>query len=427
MGLGLEFVVLDQRGHRVEILAGGVEIAGDHLQLADAVEQSRHLLPFPFGQGAIAGHQQLDQLPFVVVADRPAVAGSDFAAMKLVLLQRFLLRDADLLELAALPFDLALKIEDGTVCFDHDGLHIAQHLLQPLPLLGHRRVQRGETLLLSLAQTFQMREGQPLKELGILLDGAAEEVARGGHEKRRTLRGPLRQKLGQIAVARLLQLPRHAREDLRVAIKQTLRIAEAREGGRLLRQLLRMKHTVGRQLGLARRPQLLQELLARRRLRGGTEQRRGVEESPHLPGESLVFRSGRGDFATLPEGLAGEGQLQGPPGAVVGVVQRLGETLTVIRNALGQEGDDGDSDLASPAGAGRRAGAIDQFPQRQSGQAQDEVHRGLLSASRLSIATGMRRDADSDEPSLNEPDMISRDFPEIPSRFLLIADESGSL
>lgn len=246
--------------------------------------------------------------------------------------------------------------------FNHDGTNVGEHILQPLSLLGHQGEKSGETFLLPLAQPVQFREGQPVKELGIILDGAAEEVSRCGDEKRRTLERPLREQQSEVTVSRFLQLPRHPLDDSPFTVYENLRIAESCERGGLLRQLLRMKNAGCQQASLARRPQLLQALLPKRRLFGGFGQCRRIEECPHLASECLVFRSRRGSLAMLPEGFADKGQLQRSPGPLVGVLQRRVEALAMIGEALRQESDDGDGSISGRAYSGRGAGAIDQLP-----------------------------------------------------------------
>ncbi len=87
MGFGLALVVLFQQSAGLKILLGGIEIAGHDFQLADGVEQGRHFLAVAFRQRPVTRHQLLHQLSFIVVADGEAVAGTQFAPLKLVLLQ----------------------------------------------------------------------------------------------------------------------------------------------------------------------------------------------------------------------------------------------------------------------------------------------------------------------------------------------------
>ncbi len=177
MGLGLGLGTLLQQGDRLEVLLGGVEVTGHDLQLADGVEQGRNFVPFTIGQGTVTGHQLLDQLPLVVVADREAVAGPQFAALELVLLQELRHVAADLPDLLALPLHLFLQVEDGAVSFDHDRQDFAEQNFQPLGLLLEEGVEGGEALFLGLAQAFELGEGQPLEELRVFFDGTAKEVA----------------------------------------------------------------------------------------------------------------------------------------------------------------------------------------------------------------------------------------------------------
>ena len=55
------------------------------------------------------------------------------------------------------------------------------------------------------------------------------------------------------------------------------------------------------------------------------ERRVGVEEGPDLLAERLVVAAGENDLAAVPEGIAGQGDFEGFPGAFVGGFQGVGE------------------------------------------------------------------------------------------------------
>ena len=155
-----------------------------------ALSRSGHFLPVPLGQRPVAGHHLLHQLPLVVVADREAVAGPQFTTLELVLLQEFLHGLADLPDLFALAFDLVPEVEDGAVRLDHDRLDFAEQGVQPLPLLRQGGVQGREAGVLTLADPFELGEGQSLVKLRVRLDLAAEEIPDGDDEERHPLRRP---------------------------------------------------------------------------------------------------------------------------------------------------------------------------------------------------------------------------------------------
>src|SRR5262249_45130531 len=63
------------------------------------------------------------------------------------------------------------------------------------------------------------------------------------------------------------------------------------------------------------------------------------EERLHLLTERLVLAACQHQLAAVPQGIAGEGDLQCPPGALVGHLQRLGQPAAVIAEMARQEYD----------------------------------------------------------------------------------------
>ena len=76
-----------------------------------------------------------------------------------------------------------------------------------------------------------------MKELLVFLNRSEEEVVRPGHQDAIPLLRTLRQKPGELCIARFLQLAGHAIDHPPFAIEQTLRIAKVRECADLLRQV----------------------------------------------------------------------------------------------------------------------------------------------------------------------------------------------
>ena len=109
-----------------------------------------------------------------------------------MLLQQLLHVAADLPDLFALTFNLVVQVENGAVRRDNDRLDFSEHCFQALPLLRQGGVERGEAGVLCLAETFELGEGQPLKQFLVRLNLTAEEVAHGDDEQRQPLRWPRR-------------------------------------------------------------------------------------------------------------------------------------------------------------------------------------------------------------------------------------------
>lgn len=160
-------------------------------------------------------------------------------------------------------------------------------------------------------------------------------------------------------MARLPQFLGHAVDGLPFGGQHGLRVGEAGEGAGLLGQRLRVEAAARQELLVPGGSQLPQTLVAEPGAVGG--QRVGVEEGPNLPAERLVLAAGESDLTAVPEGIAGQGDFQGLPGAFVGVFQGVGEFLAVVGEPLGKEADDG---LADPLDADGRTGAIDQLARR---------------------------------------------------------------
>jgi hypothetical protein len=105
-------------------------------------------------------------------------------------------------------------------------------------------------------------------------------------------------------------------------------------------------------------------------------QRAGVEEGADLFAERLLVAGGQHELAAVPQAIAGQGDLQGAPGALVGVAQRLQQPLAVVEEVPREEADDALDDGRPAFAAQRLARPADQPAERQRTQVGRDPHDG---------------------------------------------------
>ena len=93
-----------------------------------------------------------------------------------------------------------------------------------------------------------------------------------------------------------------------------------------------------------------------------------VEEELHLLADALVVAGGEEDLDAVEQAVAGQGDAEGLPGAVVGLVQGFGQRPAVVAEAL----LDGRDDLDGAVGV-----IADHLPQSEADQLRDERHGAL--------------------------------------------------
>src|SRR5262249_49947121 len=115
--------------------------------------------------------------------------------------------------------------------------------------------------------------------------------------------------------------------------------------------------------------QLAKGLLAE--VGGPVRQGRGVEELADLPAKGAIL----GAVEPAPQSLAGQGDLEGAPGAVAGLRQRLDQGLTVVDEPSSRQGDEGSGIGVHVRQANSLQPAVDQFAQRQRRQGLEDHPR----------------------------------------------------
>ncbi len=276
-----------------------------------------------------------------------------------------------------------MQVEDGGVRLDDHDFHVAEQLFQPVALPRQGVGQRGEGAVLAVFDGFEADEGEPLEELLVLLDGPAEEVADADDVERLAVGRPLLQEPSEVAVADLAHLLGHLQMRLVLRLDETFRVAEAGEDAGAFGQLARLQGAAGQQAGLVGGAQLVEDGLAEFRLAGQHRQRRGVEEGADLQAERAVLGAGDEDLAALPEGVAGQGDLHRLPGALVRLLQGLGEPLAVVDELGRQEIDDLGAHHVADLVAERLqsqlgAGPIDHVAQGEGGEMDEDAHGEML-------------------------------------------------
>ena len=93
----------------------------------------------------------------------------------------------------------------------------------------------------------------------------------------------------------------------------------------------------------------------------------------HLLADALVVAGGEEDLDAVEQAVAGQGDAEGLPGPVVGLVQRLRQRLAVVAEAL----LDGLDDLDGVVGE-----VADHLPQAEADQLRDERHGRRLRTGR---------------------------------------------
>jgi hypothetical protein len=140
------------------------------------------------------------------------------------------------------------------------------------------------------------------------------------------------------------------------AVEQAVRVREAGEPAGLAGQGLGVEGAAEVAL-LVGGAELAEGLLAELRAVGGQAgQGRRRQEGRHLLAEGLVLAAGQRHLDAVPPRVAGEGDLQGPPGVVVGPGQGTREVRAVVGEAVAEEGDGG----VDGRGAGLEAGGLEQ-------------------------------------------------------------------
>ena len=377
MSFGLRPRIGDQPGHGVEVALGAVEVAGRHLQLADGVQQRRQAVPLLVGQGAVAGHQALDELAFTVVADRQTIARPQFRVHQIETVLQLQHGAVDVACLLALPLLLGADVEDGIVGGRDCHLEIAEQLFETLALLGEHLRQTAEAAFQTVLKRLQLGEGETLEEAMILLDVAAEEEAGGHDEHRRSALWPQGDKGGEVVVTGRAQVVGHLAEGLAFGIKEGLGIVVTGKGTGLAGKGAGIEGAGRQHVGFGGGTQFAQTVGAEGGLAVQLRERTGVEEGPQLFAEGLVIGGGEDQLALVPEGVAGQGDFQGFPGLFVGAVQRLEEGLAVVGETLGEEVEDSFSGAGASLTAEGLAGAADELLESEGTQVLRDAH-GLL-------------------------------------------------
>ena len=204
-------------------------------------------------------------------------------------------------------------------------------------------------------------------QLVVGLDLAAEEVAKGGGQQRRPGRRRCAQQSGQVRVVfgEGVGDPGHGPPRL---LDQPLRVGVAPEAGRLPGDLRRRSALHGQQARLAEALEFVQAIAAEIGGRAVEGDGVAVEEDLHLLADALVVAGGEEDLDAVEQGVAGQGDAEGLPGPVVGVLQGFRQRLAVVAEAL----LDGPDDLHGVVGE-----VADHLPQSEADQLRDDRHGAL--------------------------------------------------
>jgi hypothetical protein len=368
VGLGLRLGVGHELRDGVEILLRRLEVARSDLDLADGVEQSRQLAPAVLGQIPIPAHQLLDQPALLVGAQRQAVGGPDLAVQHIEALLQVDHRPVHVLVLLTLPALLLHQVQHLLVRGRDHHLYVGQNALQLPGLLDEGAVQRVEGGLLGLLQRFQLRKGKALEQGRILFHRPAEEVAGGDNQQRLAVLRPQRDERAEVGVVALPQLVAHLLQRLELGIEQPLRVGEAGEGPRPPGQLVRVEVAFLQDTGLLRGPQLLQALLAEGVLALQFGQGAGIQKRLDLLAKRLFLTRSEQQFAAVPDGIAGQRDLERLPRSRSTPLQGGLEAPALIDEVASQElRGIGDGRLAHRHAEGL-AGPADELAQRQGAQ-----------------------------------------------------------
>src|SRR5262249_52875190 len=158
-------------------------------------------------------------------------------------------------------------------------IQLCQQLFQALTMVRQGLTEGGETGLLRLTEALHAGEGEPLKQLAVGLDGAAEEVTDGNDQQRggfpRGARGrPRRQQARQGGKTGATRLGGPLLHGLPFRVEKGFGAGEAREGARLTGQSRRIERTTREVTRLPRPPQVLKALPPE--LRAVLGERRGL-------------------------------------------------------------------------------------------------------------------------------------------------------
>ena len=235
-------------------------------------------------------------------------------------------------------------------------------LVEPFPEVAERLAHRPERLGLGGRQLPQAVEEEAVGQFVVGLDLAAEEVAEGRGQQRRPGRRGRAQQPGQVRVGAGQGVgdPGHGPPRL---LDQPLRVGVSCKAGRLAGDVRGRSALRGQQPRLAEPLQLVEAGLAE--LGGRPVEGDGValQEELHLLADALVVAGGEEDLDAVHQPIAGQGDAEGLPGPVVGLIQRFRQRPAVIAEPLLDHLNDRHNVFG---------GVADHLPQPEADQLTDE-------------------------------------------------------
>ena len=341
------------------------EVAGPDLQLAQPVEQGRRPALLLGGPPPKPRQQRLHRPPLVLAADGTAVPRTHLAPRHAGLreVRKHLLQQrADLAGVgemqSAQPLQLGLQVQHRPVRLDRDGGRLHHRRLNPVQLLengvelsaerGQRLAHLAERPGLRRRQLPQAVEEEAVGQFVVGLDLAAEEVAEGRGQQRRPGRRRRPQQPGQVRVAlgQGVGDPSHGPSRF---LDQPLRVGVPFEACRLPGDVRGRSSCCGQHSRLAEAFEFVQAIAAE--VGGGAVEGDGVarQEELDLLADAFVVAGGEEDLHAVEEAVAGQGDAEGLPGPVVGLVRRLRQRAAVVAEPLFDGRDDLDGTVGEVA------------------------------------------------------------------------------